>query len=283
MHEPAGEPQRRPAADADARHGVARRGRGCMMIDELSLGLAPSIVAELLRVVQALKEQGTTVILVEQSVNVALTVAETAYFMEKGEIRFHGPTSELLERPDVLRSVFLEGAASVELDADGPAIVHVSEAAVTAGRGDRGAGRQRLARRPAPERARRVEALRRHQRAHRRVVRRRRRRGPRLPRSERRGQDDAVRRDLRLPARRPGRRAPRRRLHRRPRPATRAAAPRARAFVPGRPAVPRADREGDDRGRARAQHRRARPGRGRAAPARRSPTRRRRCGRASRS
>ena len=44
--------------------------------------------------------------------NVALTVAETAYFMEKGEIRFHGPTAELLERPDVLRSVFLEGAAS---------------------------------------------------------------------------------------------------------------------------------------------------------------------------
>ena len=102
-----------------------------MMIDELSLGLAPSIVAELLRAVQALKEQGTTVILVEQSVNVALTVAETAYFMEKGEIRFHGPTSELLERPDVLRSVFLEGAATVELDADGPAVVHVSEAAVT--------------------------------------------------------------------------------------------------------------------------------------------------------
>jgi branched-chain amino acid transport system ATP-binding protein len=98
------------------------------MIDELSLGLAPSIVAELLVAVQNLKEQGTTVILVEQSVNVALTVAETAYFMEKGEIRFHGPTRELLERPDVLRSVFLEGAASVELDTDGPAIVHVSEA-----------------------------------------------------------------------------------------------------------------------------------------------------------
>jgi branched-chain amino acid transport system ATP-binding protein len=98
-----------------------------IMIDELSLGLAPSIVAELLRAVRALKEQGTTVILVEQSVNVALTIAETAYFMEKGEIRFHGPTAELLGRPDVLRSVFLEGAASVELDADGPAIVHVPE------------------------------------------------------------------------------------------------------------------------------------------------------------
>ena len=47
--------------------------------------------------VQAIRDQGTTVILVEQSVNLALTVAETAYFMEKGEIRFHGPTAELLD------------------------------------------------------------------------------------------------------------------------------------------------------------------------------------------
>ena len=83
-----------------------------LMIDELSLGLAPSVVGQLLEIVRALKAAGTTIILVEQSVNVALTVAETAYFMEKGEIRFHGPTAELLDRPDVLRSVFLEGAAT---------------------------------------------------------------------------------------------------------------------------------------------------------------------------
>ncbi|MBK6855069.1 MAG: MFS transporter [Microthrixaceae bacterium] len=81
-----------------------------VMIDELSLGLAPAVVEQLLDVVRALRDGGTTVILVEQSVNVALTVADTAYFMEKGEIRFHGPTAELLERPDVLRSVFLSGA-----------------------------------------------------------------------------------------------------------------------------------------------------------------------------
>jgi branched-chain amino acid transport system ATP-binding protein len=87
-----------------------------LMIDELSLGLAPAIVAELLEAVQALKARGTTVILVEQSVNVALTVADTAYFMEKGEIRFHGPTAELLDRPDVFRSVFLEGATDMEGD-----------------------------------------------------------------------------------------------------------------------------------------------------------------------
>jgi len=94
-----------------------------LMIDELSLGLAPVVVEQLLPIVRAMRDQGTTVILVEQSVNVALTVAETAYFMEKGEIRFHGPTAELLDRPDVLRSVFLEGAtkglASESLPANG--------------------------------------------------------------------------------------------------------------------------------------------------------------------
>jgi ABC-type branched-subunit amino acid transport system ATPase component/sugar phosphate permease len=83
-----------------------------LMIDELSLGLAPIIVEQLLDIVRAIRDRGTTIILVEQSVNVALTVAESAFFMEKGEIRFNGPTSELLERPDVLRSVFLEGAGA---------------------------------------------------------------------------------------------------------------------------------------------------------------------------
>ena len=83
-----------------------------LLIDELSLGLAPVVVERLVEVVREIARQGTTVVVVEQSVNVALTLASEAYFMEKGEIRFHGPTEELLSRPDVLRSVFLEGAAS---------------------------------------------------------------------------------------------------------------------------------------------------------------------------
>ena len=80
-----------------------------LMIDELSLGLAPSVVTQLLEMVLAAR-RGTTVILVEQSVNVALTVANRAYFMEKGEVRFEGPATELLNRPDLLRSVFLRAA-----------------------------------------------------------------------------------------------------------------------------------------------------------------------------
>jgi ABC-type branched-subunit amino acid transport system ATPase component/MFS family permease len=92
-----------------------------LMIDELSLGLAPIIVEQLLAIVRAIRDRGTTIILVEQSVNVALTVANTAYFMEKGEIRFNGPTKELLERPEILRSVFLEGAGVVEGEGAGGA------------------------------------------------------------------------------------------------------------------------------------------------------------------
>ncbi|HMJ78051.1 MAG TPA: ATP-binding cassette domain-containing protein, partial [Iamia sp.] len=82
-----------------------------LVIDELSLGLAPVVVDQLLDVVRALRDEGTTVLLVEQSVNVALAVADRAYFLEKGEVRYDGPTAELLDRPDVLRSVFLEGAS----------------------------------------------------------------------------------------------------------------------------------------------------------------------------
>jgi ABC-type branched-subunit amino acid transport system ATPase component/predicted MFS family arabinose efflux permease len=81
-----------------------------LLIDELSLGLAPVVVEQLLPVIEVIRSRGTTVILVEQSVNLALTIAQTAYFMEKGAIKFHGPTAELLERPDILRSVFLAGA-----------------------------------------------------------------------------------------------------------------------------------------------------------------------------
>jgi branched-chain amino acid transport system ATP-binding protein len=90
--------------------GMAFVGRPrVLLIDELSLGLAPVIVGQMLPAVQRLAAHGVAVVLVEQSVNVALTVAERAYFMERGTIRFSGPAHELLQRPDLLRSVFLTG------------------------------------------------------------------------------------------------------------------------------------------------------------------------------
>ncbi|HET6795153.1 MAG TPA: MFS transporter, partial [Acidimicrobiales bacterium] len=82
-----------------------------LMIDELSLGLAPTVVERLLEIVREIHANGSTVILVEQSVNIALRLAERATFLEKGEVRFSGRTSELLEKDDVLRAVYLHGTA----------------------------------------------------------------------------------------------------------------------------------------------------------------------------
>lgn len=81
-----------------------------LLIDELSLGLAPVIVGQLLEMVRGINASGTAVVLVEQSVNIALSVARHAYFMERGQVQFDGPSDELLERTDLLRAVFLEGA-----------------------------------------------------------------------------------------------------------------------------------------------------------------------------
>jgi ABC-type branched-subunit amino acid transport system ATPase component len=80
-----------------------------LLIDELSLGLAPKAVESLLATVRRVNEQGTTVLLVEQSVNLALTLAEHAVFIERGEVRFDGRTSDLMARDDLLRPVFLGG------------------------------------------------------------------------------------------------------------------------------------------------------------------------------
>jgi ABC-type branched-subunit amino acid transport system ATPase component len=78
-----------------------------LLIDELSLGLAPVVVQELLKVVEELKQRGMTIVVVEQSLNVAVAIADRAVFMEKGQVRFQGPAQELLERDDLVRAVFL--------------------------------------------------------------------------------------------------------------------------------------------------------------------------------
>jgi ABC-type branched-subunit amino acid transport system ATPase component len=80
-----------------------------LLIDELSLGLAPVVVGPLLEMVRRINADGTSVVLVEQSVNIALNLVDHAYFMEKGEIRFDGSSATLLGRDDLLRAVFLEG------------------------------------------------------------------------------------------------------------------------------------------------------------------------------
>ena len=80
-----------------------------LIIDELSLGLAPVVVQQLIAIVEKLKDQGLTIVIVEQSLNVAAAVAERAVFLEKGQVRFEGPIRDLIERDDLARAVFLGG------------------------------------------------------------------------------------------------------------------------------------------------------------------------------
>lgn len=81
-----------------------------LLIDELSLGLAPKIVEGLLETLRRYVERGVSVVVVEQHVDLALSIAERAYFMERGSVRFDGPSAELHGRDDLLRAVFLTSA-----------------------------------------------------------------------------------------------------------------------------------------------------------------------------
>jgi ABC-type branched-subunit amino acid transport system ATPase component len=80
-----------------------------LCIDEMSLGLAPIVVAELMAVVQSLHAAGLTLIVVEQSLNIAAEICERSVFLEKGAVRFEGPTRDLLSRDDIARAVFFGG------------------------------------------------------------------------------------------------------------------------------------------------------------------------------
>jgi branched-chain amino acid transport system ATP-binding protein len=83
-----------------------------LMIDELSLGLAPIVVEQLLDSVRALKDGGTAVLLVEQSVTVAVSVADRVYVMDSGAIRFSGAAAEVRDRPELLWSIYVHHAAA---------------------------------------------------------------------------------------------------------------------------------------------------------------------------
>jgi ABC-type branched-subunit amino acid transport system ATPase component len=78
-----------------------------LCIDELSLGLAPVVVAELMEIVTAIHRSGIALLVVEQSLNIAAALCPRTVFMEKGRVRFEGRTAELLERDDIARAVFL--------------------------------------------------------------------------------------------------------------------------------------------------------------------------------
>jgi branched-chain amino acid transport system ATP-binding protein len=78
-----------------------------ILIDELSLGLAPVVVSRLIPVIRALVDSGIGVLLIEQFATLALSLATSAYVMEGGVIRYSGTASELRDSPDLLHSAYL--------------------------------------------------------------------------------------------------------------------------------------------------------------------------------
>jgi branched-chain amino acid transport system ATP-binding protein len=78
-----------------------------VLVDELSLGLAPVIVKRLVPTLEAVAATGVGVLLIEQFAHVALGLAKTVYVLEGGRIRFHGGAQQLKDDPDLLRSAYL--------------------------------------------------------------------------------------------------------------------------------------------------------------------------------
>jgi ABC-type branched-subunit amino acid transport system ATPase component len=104
-------------------------GPRLLLIDELSLGLAPIVVEQLLSSVEALRERGTAVLLVEQSVDVAVSVADRGYVLDAGTIRYSGTAAEIRERPELLWSIYLRQAdAGMEPARPGPPTSRLSPA-----------------------------------------------------------------------------------------------------------------------------------------------------------
>jgi branched-chain amino acid transport system ATP-binding protein len=83
-----------------------------LLIDELSLGLAPVIVKRLVPTIRTVSEAGVGVLLIEQFATVALGLANRAHVMDRGRLRFSGPASELKERPELLQTSYLPGGSA---------------------------------------------------------------------------------------------------------------------------------------------------------------------------
>jgi branched-chain amino acid transport system ATP-binding protein len=75
-----------------------------LMLDEPSLGLAPLVVREIFEVLAKLREQGTTILLVEQNARAALSIADRGYVMETGRIMVEGTVEDLHHNHDVRRA-----------------------------------------------------------------------------------------------------------------------------------------------------------------------------------
>ncbi len=78
-----------------------------ILVDELSLGLAPVVVKRLVPTLESVAASGIGVLLIEQFAHVALGLAQTAYVLERGRIHYHGPAQRLKDEPELLQSAYL--------------------------------------------------------------------------------------------------------------------------------------------------------------------------------
>ena len=97
-----------------------------VIIDELSLGLAPVVVNRLVPTIRSIAESGIGVLLIEQFATLALGLANRAYVMEGGRIRFSGLASELRENPELLQSAYLLRGRNGEAGSGSPAAAGTS-------------------------------------------------------------------------------------------------------------------------------------------------------------
>ena len=81
-----------------------------VLVDELSLGLAPVVVKRLVPTLEAVAAKGVGVLLIEQFAHVALALAETAYVIEGGQIRYAGAAQTLKDDPSLLQTAYLQVA-----------------------------------------------------------------------------------------------------------------------------------------------------------------------------
>jgi branched-chain amino acid transport system ATP-binding protein len=88
-----------------------------LLIDELSLGLAPVIVNQLIPVIRSVAASGVGVLLIEQFATVALSLATGAHLMEGGVLRYSGTAAELKARPELLQSAYLLRGSEVDASA----------------------------------------------------------------------------------------------------------------------------------------------------------------------
>ena len=88
-----------------------------ILIDELSLGLAPVIVNQLIPVIRSVAASGAGVLLIEQFATVAFSLATGAHVMEGGVLRYSGTAAELKARPELLHSAYLLRGSAVEASA----------------------------------------------------------------------------------------------------------------------------------------------------------------------